>query len=271
MARSGGEPLLCGWLNTGTLYLGRIVSRMAHWPPNHVTRRGVLRAIAASGALAASATVAACASTGSDTGQPQQRPPLTQAPSMALATPGTLVMIIRHGEKPDKDGDLPGVDSEGNPASDSSLSQIGWDRARRLVDVFDPSSSGQPRPGLARPKMIYAAGVTDAGEGVRTRETVTPLALRLRIPVNTSFGKGDEQALADQITSQPGPTLICWQHGEIPAIAQAFGSLAPAPPDTWPDDRFDVIWTLTATDSGWNFAQIPEMVLPYDQAQVISD
>jgi hypothetical protein len=42
------------------------------------------------------------------------------------------------------------------------------------------------------------------------------------------------------------------RHG-IPAIAEASGDLTPAPPDTWPDDRFDVVWTLTATPTGWNF------------------
>ena len=89
--------------------------------------------------------------------------------------------------------------------------------------------------------------------------------------MDTDFGKGDEQALADQITSQPGSTLICWQHGEIPAIAEAFGNVTPTPPSTWPDDRFDVIWTLTATGNGWTFAQVPELALPGDQSQPISD
>jgi hypothetical protein len=179
-------------------------------------------------------------------------------------------MIIRHGEKPDKSHGIPGVDIHGNPADDSSLTQTGWDRARALADIFDPPN-GQLRPGLGRPKAIYAAGANDAGEGERTRETVTPLAQRLGIPVNADFGKGDEDSMAAHITSQPGPTLICWQHGEIPAVAEAFGSLTPTPPDTWPDDRFDVIWTLTATAAGWDFAQIPEMALAGDRTQTINE
>jgi broad specificity phosphatase PhoE len=176
-------------------------------------------------------------------------------------------MVIRHGEKPD--GSKPGVDARGNQ-DDSSLTEIGWNRAHRLVDLLDPAH-GPPRPGLARPKAIYAAGANDNGEGARTRETVTPLADHLGLPVNTSFGKGDEKALVEHVIAQPGPTLISWQHGEIPTIAAAFPSVTPTPPSQWPDDRFDVVWTLTKTANGWHFAQMPELTLPQDQAGVIEN
>ena len=89
--------------------------------------------------------------------------------------------------------------------------------------------------------------------------------------MNTSFGKGDEEKLVEHVLSQPGPTLISWQHGEIPAIAEAFPAVTPTPPTEWPDDRYDVIWTLTKTADGWQFAQLPELLLPQDQASPIED
>jgi hypothetical protein len=147
---------------------------------------------------------------------------------------------------------------------------MGWDRAHRLVDLFDPPQ-GSLRPGLARPKSIYAAGANSNGEGQRTRETVTPLADKLGIAVNASLGKGDERQLVEQVIAQPGPTLISWQHGEIPTIAAAFPSATPTPPSQWPDGRFDVVWTLTKTADGWHFAQVPELVLPNDRADVIGN
>jgi len=150
------------------------------------------------------------------------------------------------------------------------LTEMGWNRAHRLVDLLDPAQ-GPPRPGLARPTAIYAAGANDNGEGARTRETVQPLANHLGLPVNTSFGKGDEKALVEHAIAQPGPTLISWQHGEIPAIAEAFPSVTPTPPSEWPDDRFDQVWTLTKTADGWHFAQLPELVLLQDQASIIED
>jgi broad specificity phosphatase PhoE len=181
--------------------------------------------------------------------------------------PGTLVMVIRHGEKPD--GSDPGVDAQGRK-DDSSLTATGWKRANRLVDLFDPAS-GTLRPGLATPKAIYTAGENDEGEGQRPRETVMPLTARLGLTMNTDYGAGQEKKLVDEVIAQPGPTLISWQHGGIPDIAKAFPSVTPKPPSDWPDDRFDVVWTFTRTADGWQFAQLPELVLPQDTDTVIED
>jgi hypothetical protein len=68
---------------------------------------------------------------------------------------GTVVMVIRHGEKPG--GVNPGIDGNGQP-DDSSLTATGWDRARRLVDLFAPVS-GPPRPG----QLLTSAVSTDNG------------------------------------------------------------------------------------------------------------
>jgi hypothetical protein len=94
------------------------------------------------------------------------------------------------------------------------LTETGWERANRLVDLFDPGP-GPPRPGLATPKTIYAAGAND-GEGLRPRDTVRSLVARLGLTMNTSYGAGDEKKLVEQVITQAGPTLISWQHGGIP-------------------------------------------------------
>ena len=233
-------------------------------------RRTVLATITTIVALAASAVLAACG-TGA-TGTPTPPPGATSGtvdpfprPTPAVATPE--IMIIRHGEKPD--GSEPGVDADGNE-DDSSLTATGWTRAHRLVDMFDRAHAS-PRPELARPTAIYAAGANDNGEGQRTRETVAPLANTLGIPVNTSFGRGDEKDLVKHVIASPGPMLISWQHAGIPAIVDAFPKVTPDPPAHWPDDRFDVVWTLTKTADGWHFAQVPELALPQDEASVIED
>jgi broad specificity phosphatase PhoE len=260
----------------------RRVSPLVHGGPDvdlmtgaalSTTRRAVLLTIIAIVTLAMSTVLAGCATS---TTPPPDAAACGVAPSarsspVVLApegvAPGTMVMVIRHGEKPDDSSS--GIDAEGK-ADDSSLTEIGWDRAHRLVELLDPTQ-GAPRQGLARPAVIYAAGPNDNGMGKRTRETTKPLADRLGIPVNASYGKDDEEALVEHVSVQPGPTLISWQHGEIPAIAEAFPSVTPTPPSEWPDDRFDVIWTLTKTADGWHFAQLPELVLLQDQVSVIED
>jgi len=181
------------------------------------------------------------------------------------ATPARTIMIIRHGEKPAGGGS--GIDAAGRPDT-HSLTSRGWQRASGIARLF--AGSDRPsRPGLARPKTIFAAAANDQGEGTRTRETVGALAGRLGLPVNSSFGKGDEAALARQAiaASSKGPVLISWQHGEIPAIAEAFHTVGPPPPAQWPDSRYDMVWTLTDTGQGWKFSQVPEMVLPGDSGQ----
>lgn len=233
------------------------------------TRRARNRAITAIVAVAAAAALAGCGTgTRTDLGPGADAGPVPGAavggPTAEIA-PRTVVMVIRHGEKPD--GDAPGLDAQANE-DESSLTQVGWDRAHRLVDLFDPAP-GSARPGIDRPDAIYAAGANDEGEGQRTRETVAPLAEKLGVQVDITYGKGDEEKLVEHVVDRPGRTLISWSHTNLPLMAEAFPNVSPAPPSEWPDDRFDVIWTFTKTADGWRFAQVPELALPQDEATVI--
>jgi broad specificity phosphatase PhoE len=232
-------------------------------------RRAVLPTIITVAALAASAVMAGCGAgpTPASGGGVAVTTRPAPAAGAQVGAAASFVMVIRHGEKPE--GEIDGVDAHGKK-DNSSLTPIGWDRAHRLVDLFDPAP-GAPRPGLARPAAIYAAGPNEEGEGKRTRETVAPLADRLGIRPDTSFGKGDEEQLVEHVVAQPGPVLISWQHGQIPDIADAFPAVTPTPPADWPDDRFDMVWTFTRTADGWHFAQIPELALPDDQTDPIEN
>jgi hypothetical protein len=226
-------------------------------PPRR-TRREALRTLTAAGVVTASAALLS----GRGGEALAATPPLLPPPGRT----GALIMIIRHGEKP-SDSDSHGMDSSGNPDA-HSLTTRGWTRARALVPLFAPVA-GAPRPRLYRPTAVYASGGTD-GEGRRTRETVTPLATYLGLPIDTRFGKGHESALARDVARRTEPTLICWQHGELPAIASALATVTPVPPTSWPDDRFDLIWALAPSGAGWSFHQIPELLLDGDRNESIA-
>jgi broad specificity phosphatase PhoE len=45
------------------------------------------------------------------------------------------IMVIRHGEKPDENGNPPGYTWEGDPDK-RSLTSRGWNRAHSLVALF---------------------------------------------------------------------------------------------------------------------------------------
>jgi hypothetical protein len=78
------------------------------------------------------------------------------------------------------------------------------------------------------------------------------------------YAAGDEFRLAKEISTRAGATLIAWHHEAIHKIGHHLGTVNPTPPDHWPPDRFDVIWTFTPAEHGWRFAQIPQLLLPGD-------
>jgi hypothetical protein len=223
-------------------------------------RRALLRAITGATALGAFPALLGCASIPTKKGN---RAGNAGSPSDPVtAAPGTVVMVIRHAEKPTKSGAGSTGTSLTGATDVHSLTERGWTRAADLVALF---TQGGGRVALPVPNVIYASGLgAGDGEGTRPRQTVGPLAAQLGIPVDTTFSRGQEAALARQAATQAGPTLICWQHESIPAIGAAFAPDTPAPPTVWPDDRFDVVWVFTATDSGWRFEQVPERLLPDD-------
>lgn len=219
-----------------------------------LTRRTALRAIGTGAAVAVLPALMGFAPA------PVKKP----AGRGVSAAPGTLVMVIRHGEKPEPPSSAIGIDLNGQ--SDShSLTKVGWTRAVYLIDLFAPQA-GSGQSALPSPRVIYASGMGGKpGQGTRCRQTVGPLAAQLGIPVNTSFARGEETDVVAAAAAQRGPTLICWQHGELPGMAAAFGQVSPAPPKDWPDNRYDVVWAFTAMESGgWEFAEVPQRLLPGD-------
>ncbi|HEX4110012.1 MAG TPA: hypothetical protein VHX88_17890 [Solirubrobacteraceae bacterium] len=132
------------------------------------------------------------------------------------------------------------------------------------------------RPGLLRPASLFASNETGpAGGSAREIETISFLAARTGLTINTDFGVGDEPQLVAALPSAGSPILICREHDHIPTIADALGSVSPAVPQTWPDDRFDVVWVFVRTQSrgttpSYRFSQVPELLMPGDANAPIS-
>ena len=104
------------------------------------------------------------------------------------------IMIIRHGEKPG-DGTR-GVDASGAHDADS-LTVRGWQRAGALPQVFGL------RPELTAPRFVFACFQSKHSQ--RALDTVTPLADRLGLRVNTSVARDDETRMASVARSCAGP------------------------------------------------------------------
>ena len=175
--------------------------------------------------------------------------------------PATKIMLIRHAEKPNGDvGLMP--DGTQNP---EALTALGWTRANALVGLFAPANNAAPRPPLARPASLFASG----SESLRPKQTITPLAAALNLPITTLL-KGREAQLVAAVKAAEGPTLVSWQHEAIPEIAALVRGRADGIPPVWPGHRFDLVWVFNLNPDGtWSFAQAPQLLLPGDSAKPI--
>jgi hypothetical protein len=195
------------------------------------------------------------------------------------SAPPDVIYIIRHGEKPEESAPRRpapahrGVDFRGNQ-NEHSLQPRGWQRSGALAALFDPSR-GPLRAGLQVPRMLISPSYGDRTKTAqhRTHQTIGGISDLLGLAIATDFTKGQEPQLAAALAkSGPGAVLICWDHTHIPALASALPLVAGTViPNTWPADRFDVIWRFTlVTNDEYSFGQIPQLLLSGDTDTVIA-
>jgi hypothetical protein len=153
----------------------------------------------------------------------------------ALAAPAEVI-VVRHAEKP-KD------------RNDNHLSPAGRERAERLPEFLKQS------PELAKlgpPAALFATHLTKEGHGLRTIETLEPLAKCLDLKIETPFQSDNADKLAAQLLSKKkynGKTvLICWTHEYIPLLIESLG-IHPAP-EKLPDDAYDRVYLIRYTADG---------------------
>jgi hypothetical protein len=181
--------------------------------------------------------------------------------------PADQVIVIRHAEKPTSRPKRHGVAEDGTNDKES-LTVRGWQHAGSLAAVFAAAGAHPKGAGIGRPAHIFAAGVgkkrvkaggktvTVGSHSRRPLQTVTEMAARLGLEPVTAHTRGEEAALVADAIGRDGTVLICWQHEDIPAIGRAIAGDAAGVPDTWPDDRYDLVWIFDRTGSGWTFRQL---------------
>ena len=153
------------------------------------------------------------------------------------------VYIIRHAEKPDGE-------------KDPHLSPRGQERAKALVKAFPKD--------FAAPDVIIATAVSKQSE--RPIETVTPLAEKLHLKLETDYADNQVEELAHAVLTDHAyagkDVLICWHHGQIPHLAKALG--AKDVPDKWPADVFDRVWVLKFDGGEAGFEDRPQRAMEGD-------
>jgi hypothetical protein len=186
------------------------------------------------------------------------------------------VLIIRHGEKA---GD-PKIDND----SGNDLSIPGSARATALPSLFVPAQSQFTcafnfvppsfagnyeqipikgiRPRFATPQSILATHRSKHSK--RPIETVTPLAIALKLHINDRFADKDAdieqmtKAILNDTSFAGAIVLICWHHGKIREIAKALGVKKPP---KWDGKVFDRVWRITYPKGKAKLEDLPQMLL----------
>ena len=180
------------------------------------------------------------------------------------------IMIVRHGEKPDKDKDIRGVGADG--AHDrNELSPQGWQRAGALIRFFNPIRGEFSNPNLAKPDAVFAAGPSGHAQSLRSKNTVQSVADSLHVRLSLKYTKGDEAKLVEEVLRLDGVVLIAWEHHAILDIANLILRNENASPQDWPDSRFDLVWIFDSRPhpAAFQFTQVPQLLLPHDNPHVI--
>lgn len=172
-------------------------------------------------------------------------------------------------------GDANGIDISGNPNS-HSLTPRGWQRSGALGDVF----TGSARPGsesLLTPNHLICPNYGDDATTSerRTYETLLGVSGLTGLPILSPYPENDEAQLAAAVIDQySGVVLICWEHTRIPALAGSISASAPTSiPQTWPKDRYDIIWKFTRdgdNSTTYSFEQLPQRLLGGDLDSIIT-
>jgi broad specificity phosphatase PhoE len=146
----------------------------------------------------------------------------------------SVLLIIRHAE---------------NPTNGHGLSPRGKERAEAYVNFFQNFTvDGKRRV----PEAILVAA--DSKHSHRPRLTVTPFAKAANLPIDNRFADKQPAVVAAELrTNYQGKViLICWHHGQIPALLRALGAAPETllPNGKWPKDVYDWVIMVSFDENG---------------------
>ncbi len=149
------------------------------------------------------------------------------------------VLVIRHGEKPE---------------SGTGLTPAGEARAKAYVNYFTHYSANGHLVKIGR-----LIATKDTAKSWRERLTLAPLGEATKIPLEMDFKNAEVDELVKSLNQTPGKgnILICWHHGQIPALLTDLGADATKVLGAakWPGDHFDWVIQLHYDASGHLVAQ----------------
>jgi broad specificity phosphatase PhoE len=164
----------------------------------------------------------------------------------------SVVLIIRHAE---------------DPANGHGLSPRGKERAEAYENYFQNFTVDGKR---REPEAVLVAA--DSKQSRRPRLTVEPFAKAAKLPIDNRFANKQPADLAAELRAnyQGKVILICWHHGQIPALLRSLGAAPETslPNGKWPRDVYDWVIMVSYDQEGHlipgSSMRINEHLLPGD-------
>jgi hypothetical protein len=146
----------------------------------------------------------------------------------------SVVLIIRHAE---------------NPANGHGLSPRGEERAEAYKNYFQNFTVDGKR---REPEAVVVAA--DSKQSHRPRLTVERFAKAAKLPIDNRFANKQPADLAAELRAnyQGKVILVCWHHGQIPALLRALGAAPESllPNGKWPRDVYDWVIMISFDENG---------------------
>ena len=181
---------------------------------------------------------------------------LSNPQAYATKSTTTKIIMIRHGEKPNKNADTKLLDCQG------------LNRALKLPQVLiqkfgTPDFIFAPNHDVTLEVPTNGTTSASADSSFRPFLTIVPLAIQLNMPINLSFNYTDEKSMPKEFLKDQyaGKTIIIsWEHKKLVKIAQGIyiqgNNNNPNDIPAWDDSDFDSIDIINITrdpNSGYTF------------------
>ena len=149
------------------------------------------------------------------------------------------LVFIRHGERPE----------DGN-----NLNCQGLNRSMQLPAVLTKK--------FGKPNSIYvpALKLGTATKRARMFQTITPLAAKYNLNVNSEFEETDYKHIGKALLKESGTVFIVWEHNTIVPILDELGVNTKSL--NWPGNDFDSIWVVTVTNGSAKLTKDKEGLSP---------
>jgi hypothetical protein len=150
------------------------------------------------------------------------------------------VVFIRHGEKPEKGG---------------NLTCKGLNRSLMLPALI----TGK----FGVPNFVYVPTLKmdEKTSHARMFETVVPLAAKYNLEIDSKYDEKDSAGVATDIMQKTGTVLVVWEHKAIRGILHSLG-VQDAP--KWSDDDYDTILIVTIANGKATLTKDSEGLKPSD-------